>query len=271
METNSNKWIPYLRVSTDDKGQTVEQQLRAIEEAATRHGIELINANYRGKTYFYDEKSGSLSAEDREGLRSAIKLARKSRASIICAKTDRLTRSYTVAEVLAKDTSVSFKFLNAPDSALYDQTQRMIFFGFVAEGWKQGISLAVKAKMPSIAEALARANELYSEGKSIEEIMMLEPLAANTILNGKYEPGKWRLGTPVPPTNAAAAAAGRTRAADKNEKSIKAKEDLAEWLKHNPRNLSAAARYLNSIGRSTPRGGDFTPQAVKNLIKRFSL
>lgn len=264
MENNPIQWIAYARVSTDDKGQTVDQQFRELELTAARVGAVIIDR-------FHDEKSGKLPSEDREGLRSAIKLARKTKAPIVCAKTDRLSRSYAVAEVLANDDSVSYKFLNAPDSALYDTTQRMIYFGFMSEGQRQAIRMATKSKMPLVAEALKRANQLYADGKSEAEIMELEPMAAPTIKRGCYPAGQWRLGTPKGQTDTTKAAAGRTRKANTNQYSLKAKEDLAEWLKTNPRNLSAAARFLNSKGRSTPRGGDFTPQAVKNLMERFGL
>lgn len=269
MEANEKKWIAYLRVSTDDKGQTTDQQLLAIKQAAEKEGAVIINLGSIAE--FSDEKSGKLMPEDRPGLRKAIKLSRKEGAVIVCAKHDRLTRSYSVAEFLANDNSVRFHFLNAPDAALYDPTLRMVYFGFDAEGYRRALSVATKAKMPLVAEALQRANALHAAGRSIEEIIALEPMAADTIKRGHYPVGAWRLGTPTTPTNEAQRSAGCKRAANTNKYSLAAKEDLAEWLKSNPRNYSAAAKFLNSIGRSTPRGGDFTAQAVKNLMARFGL
>lgn len=269
MEANEKKWIAYLRVSTDDKGQTTEQQLEAIKRAAEREGAAIIN--FESIAEYTDKKSGKLPPEEREGLRKAMKLCRKTGAHIVCAKHDRLARAYSVAELLANDNSVIFHFLNAPDAALYDPTLRMVYFGFDAEGYRRALSVATKAKMQLLAEALQRANAFYAEGKSIEEIIALEPMAADTIKRGHYPVGAWRLGTPTAPVNEAQRSAGCKRAANTNEHSLAAKEDLAEWLKSNPRNYSAAAKFLNSIGRSTPRGGDFTAQAVKNLMARFGI
>lgn len=266
---SSSKWIPYLRVSTDDKGQTVEQQLSAIKNAAEARGIELV-FDIDGKP-FQDMKSGKLSPKERDGLRGAIKMARRIKAPIVCAKTDRLARSYTVAEKLAEDTTVSYEFLNAEKSALYDSTLRMIYFGFMSEGQRQAIRKATKDKRQEQKEACVRANEMYANGVSIEDIIVAEPTIINIIRNGKYQPGAWRNGTPKGHADTSAAIAGRKRKAKENENSIEAWGYLEEWLKHNPLNYGAAARFLNEEKKcSTPRGGDYTRQAVKNLIARFS-
>lgn len=266
---DSKKWIPYLRVSTDDKGQTTEQQLSAIKAAAEAKGIEFVY-DKDGKP-FQDMKSGKLSPKERDGLRGAIKMARRINAPIVCAKTDRLARSYTVAEKLAEDTTVTFIFLNSDNSALYDPTLRMIYFGFMSEGQRQAIRMATKAKRQEQKEACVRANQMYADGISIEEIIKSEPTIANIIRNGNYQPGAWRNGTPKGNKDTSAAAAGRIKRAKENANSVEAWGYLEEWLKHNPLNYGAAARFLNEEKNcSTPRGGDYTRQAVKNLIERFS-
>jgi DNA invertase Pin-like site-specific DNA recombinase len=76
----------YVRVSTD--GQTVENQLRELDDAATRHGWEIVQI-------FTDEGiSGSKSRDKRPGFDALCKgMARKEFDIVASWSVDRLGRS----------------------------------------------------------------------------------------------------------------------------------------------------------------------------------
>lgn len=261
---NKAKWIQYTRVSTDDKGQTRDQQIKAIKDEAERRGAEIIDE-------IFDEESGKHN--DRRGLRIAIARAKEHNATLVVSRADRLSRDQIFAMKTIFHSGIKVLCLNLGDEAMKDEFVCSIYFG-IAQKESQDKSERNKDKAGVINPAYARANEMYRQGYSIEEIIAAEPLAAATIKGGHYAPGEWRFGNPKAKETSTQekANAARIKKANSNEESVKAANALREYFAVNPVNLNAAARYLKAEGYLTPRGTTkHTAQSVKNLCKRFGI
>lgn len=262
--SNNQKWIQYTRVSTDDKGQTRDQQIKAIQDEAKRRGAEIIDE-------VFDEESGKHN--DRRGLRIAIARAIENNATLVVSRADRLSRDMAFALKVIFHRGIKVLCLNLGDEAMKDEFVCSIYFG-IAQKESQDKSERNKDKASVMALAYERANAMYREGYDIEDIIAAEPLAAATIRAGHYAPGEWRFGNPraKETSNQKKANAARIKKANSNDKSVSAANALREYFATNPINLNAAARYLKSEGFLTPRGTtNHTPQSVKNLCARFGI
>lgn len=261
-------WIPYTRVSTDDKGQTRDQQIKAIKRAAQECGAELREELFNT---LFDEESGLH--DDRAKLRLAIAHAIKTNGTLVVSRHDRLSRNSDFALKLIFEKGIKVRCLNLTEDAMRDKFICSVMF-LVAEKESEDKRARNKDKADIIQDAYNRANEMYARGCSIEEIIEAEPLAAPTIKRGKYEPGKWRFGNPNAKETSTqeAAAMRRIKNANTNENSLSAAEALRTYFANNPRNLNAAARYLNENGYLTPRGkANYAASSVKNLCLRFKI
>jgi len=85
------KAVPYLRVSTDDKGQDPERQMLAIRAWAQREGVELLQPVVDSGT-----SASKTNPLDREAFIEALERARRSGADAIVVETeDRFSRQGT--------------------------------------------------------------------------------------------------------------------------------------------------------------------------------
>lgn len=268
MEQTKEKWIGYLRVSTDDKGQTFDQQISEINLMAEDAGAEVIG-------FYSDEVSGKIN--DRKGLRLAMAKARENNAVVVVSRADRLTRDLPFALQLIFKSGIKFRCLDMSEDAMSNELICSVYWG-VASIERKNTSLRVRAKHREIKTQYDKANAMFAEGKSIEEIVEACPLAKNTILNGNYEPGAWGFGIPVASRanlTQQAANAKRVKNADTNRNSVEAAREVKEFIKNYQGTkgiLSAAAKHLSEMGFLTPRGTTkHTAQSVKNLCKRFDI
>src|SRR5690242_13878194 len=91
------KMVGYHRVATDAQGRSglgLEAQQEAVRQHVDRHGCSLIASNTEIET----GKKDSL--DNRPELRKAIAHAKRSGATLVVAKLDRLTRSVAVLSML---------------------------------------------------------------------------------------------------------------------------------------------------------------------------
>lgn len=127
--------ISYRRVSTDeqaDKGYSLAQQTKAIEEYAAAHNIKLVDG-------FYDDYTGS--SLDRPGLQSARRKL-KTVDCFICWDSDRLTREpahYMLLRDELKDLGCELHYANRGRVDLNDFGQMLVedFYGRFAHEWKR--------------------------------------------------------------------------------------------------------------------------------------
>lgn len=259
-------WIGYTRISTDDKGQTMDQQKSYIESFAKISGAKILS-------FFDDQVSGCI--DEREGLRKAINQAIANNAVLVVSRADRLTRNLNFALELIERPKLKIRCLDMPTEAMNNKIYCSITWG-VAEQERKNTGLRVSAKMQEIKKHFHKANLLYAEGYSIDQILTLCPLAYNIIINGKYEAGLWRFGNPNTSTITNKEATQKhIKNADNNTYSKQAVEALKDFLKNHKIKrgiLTEAANYLNENGYLTPRGTNrFTATTVKNLCKRFNI
>lgn len=268
MEATKEKWIGYLRVSTDDKGQTLDQQRAEIEVRAEETGAEII-------AYYEDYESGAHN--DRKGLRIAKAKAKEIGATVVVSRADRLTRDLPFALTLIFKSGIKFRCLDMSEESMQNEAFCSMMWS-VASLERENTRVRVKAKHREIRKDLIRANELYAQGKSIEEIINLCPLAKNTIINGNYANGAWRMGIPDDKKENIRrdiANAKRIENADTNPESVATAREIKNYLKTHSGGrgiLSALAKHLSENGFLTPRGTTkHTAQSVKNLCKRFDI
>jgi DNA invertase Pin-like site-specific DNA recombinase len=91
------KMVSYMRVSTDEQGRSglgLEGQEAAVATHVARHGCDLI------ARYVEIETGKRDTLDNRPQLRKAIAHAKRSKATLVVAKLDRLTRSVAVLSLL---------------------------------------------------------------------------------------------------------------------------------------------------------------------------
>ncbi|EJA0515537.1 recombinase family protein [Salmonella enterica] len=193
--TNTMKLI-YARISTDDKGQTIESQLHAIKAAG----------HTTAPMYFKDEGiSGSVTPENRPGLASLLNLAKRGDLIIVTAL-DRLSRSTYDAIALMKalegkgvkvlslreqelsTATADGNFLLQLYAALGERERRI-----TSERVKQGIARYREAnagkpwgRTPN-EEAHRQAREMLAKGCSVPEVMQETGLSRATVYRIKRE------------------------------------------------------------------------------------
>lgn len=264
-QTTPEKWIAYLRVSTEDKGQTTIQQLSDIEAHAAIEGAEIVAT-------FEDMESGAHT--DRPGLRKAIARAKEQGATLIVSRADRLSRNLPHALKVIFHSGIKVLALDLGRENMKDEFIVTVIWSLAAKE-RSNTRIRVKAKMNKIGEALEQANKAYYEGMSVEDCVINFPLAANIIQSGKYEAGAWRFGNPNASTTSTqtAAHAKRVKIANTNENSTDTAAEVKRYLSNGgKRSYGAIADHLKAEGFLTPRGTTkHTRQSVKNLCTRFGI
>jgi len=144
------KYVIYRRVSTKEQGRSglgLEAQDRDIELF-----LEGFNAEpYRIVATFTDVLSGA--DNDRPELAAALDLCRKTGATLLVSKLDRLSRKVSTIAALMEDKRVNFRVAQMPNA---DKFQLHIYAA-LAEQEREFISARTKA---ALAEAKARGTQL---------------------------------------------------------------------------------------------------------------
>jgi len=226
--TAARTFVAYLRVSTDKQGRSglgLEAQQAAID-AFLQPSDRLLTPPY------IEVESGKHS--DRPKLAEALARCRKTGATLLIAKLDRLARSvHFIAGLMAE--GVPFVACDMPSASPF----MVQIYAAVAEEEARAISRRTKA-------ALQAAK------------------ARGTVLGGDRgyrptTPPDWRKGVP-------AASVKRTLKADHAAHALVPMFAAIRGEGHTSLNAMAAA--LNSRGVASPRGGQWTATAVRRALAR---
>lgn len=218
---NNNEFVLYLRVSSTQQGQSglgLESQ-RAECERVTEGG------NIIGE--FIEVESGAKS--NRPQLMSALDLARRTGATLVTSKLDRLSRSVEFVSSLM-NSNVRFLAADSPDASRLSLHIR----ASVAEEERRLISVRTKA---ALAAAKARGVKLGNPNLTDEQR---------------------KLG----------AARGGATMREKARVFLAPILDMMKHLRAEGATYQAIADKLNAIGQRTQRGNLFSATAVQRILAR---
>lgn len=222
-------YVAYCRVSTDKQGRSglgLEAQQAAIQ-AHLRSSDTLLQPPY------VEVESGKRS--DRPQLMAAIERCRRTGATLLIAKLDRLARNVAFVSSL-KESGVEFRACDFPDA---NRLMVHILVAF-AEHEAEMISQRTKAALKA---AKARGKKLGGDRG--------------------YRPS-----APPSADDVAKATAVRQRKAD--HKAFAVLPVLERLQTEGVVSLNALAKRLNEMGHQTPRGGAWTATAVKRALARVA-
>jgi len=175
--------IAYTRISTDDKGQTVANQLHAIM------------AQHEVKIAFSDEVSGSTNPNDREGFKRLLSVVKRGDAIVISAL-DRLSRDTldtlkTIKDLYALGVAViSVRESDIDTRTAQGELQATMFSAFAAYERKL-ISERTKQALQRLkdegkqlgrpqADGHEKALEMFRAGSTVPEVMAATGLSRAT-------------------------------------------------------------------------------------------
>lgn len=144
------QFITYFRVSTKEQGKS------GLGLDAQKRDIELFLANYAEVPWeiagsFKDELSGANN--DRPEMAKALDLCRRTGATLLVSKLDRLSRDVAFIATLLKDAKVKLRVASMPNADMF----QLHIYAALAEKEREFISLRTKA---ALAEAKAKGRKL---------------------------------------------------------------------------------------------------------------
>lgn len=218
-------YVVYLRVSTQKQGASglgLEAQQAAVEAYLSQNGGNVL-------TTFKETESGKNN--DRPELAKALKRCRQTRATLLVAKLDRLSRNAAFLLSL-RDSGTRFVAADLPDM---NETVVGIM-AVIAQQEREAISARTKA---ALAAAKARGQKLG---------------------NPQLQAG----------TTETAAAASKAAAAAAGKRALEMVDVLEEATALGHTTLLAQAEHFNNLGIQTPRGGVWHPASVARLRKQVA-
>jgi DNA invertase Pin-like site-specific DNA recombinase len=229
----------------------LEAQLTAIEEHRKRNDGILI------KTYKEIESGTHYSIADRPQLRAAVAHARRSGATLVIAKIDRLLRSTVIAAYLKQS---GIKFVACDNPHANNLTINILVA--VAENEAECISTRTK-------ESLAAYK---TQGRVSKRIRLKYP---NGVPAAVIKATAGKLGAELPQCRTLTPEA-RTRGLARSVKVRKAKAieayaDIAEYmqeLRNEGCTLREIAKALTRDGHTTRRGREWSPTQVMRVLER---
>ncbi len=222
------KFVSYLRVSTDRQGKSglgLEAQRATVESYARQHGCKIV-------AELVEVESGRKS--ERPKLQEAIRMARKTGATLLISKLDRLTRDVPFLYRL-RDEGVEFVACDNPNANKLMLTLMISF----AEHEAEAISKRTK---DALAAAKARGVKLGGP------------------LGQKAFGQSYRHGSAVGVQVVKAKANGYAH---------ELAEDVAAIRAEGVTTLQAIADALNTKGILTRTGGQWHPTSVSRLLQRL--
>lgn len=229
VNTPATSIVAYYRVSTKRQSLGLDAQRDAVTAYATANNLTII-------AEFQEKESGK--ENDRPILAQAMATARKYDATLVVAKTDRLSRNLSFAAHVFFESGLKVHALNLPESARANAVVFGVFYGLAQEE----ASLISQRTKAALAEKKAQGVKLGRPGATITDEMH------------------------------AASAKARKEQADANDANLKAADELRRYFAGlDKRNMAAAARHLNARQLYTSRGVFHTSETVKRLITRYGI
>lgn len=225
MTPRPRNYVTYYRVSTQRQGRSglgLDAQRAAVRAYLdTHHGVELAT--------FTEVESGKR--DDRPQLAAALRRCRQTRATLLVAKLDRLSRSAAFLLTL-RDSGVRFVAADLPDM---NETVVGIM-AVIAQSEREAISARTKA---ALAAAKARGV---------------------TLGNPRLAPG----------TRKSAAAASRAAQVVAKERAEELRDVVTDAREQGCTSLRQVAEHLNGLGITTPRGGRWAAASVARLVQQLN-
>lgn len=228
-------FVAYYRVSTAKQGASglgLEAQRRAVADYLKATGGDLVGE-------FEEIESGKR--DDRPALAGAIERCGLTRAKLLIAKLDRLSRDVHFLTGLEKR-GVDFVACDMPDA----NQLTVHIMAAVAQQERQAISARTKAALGTIKERLA-AGEKYEARRSGKEIKRLGNPRGLSV-------SRPDLGT-----------AAKVQKADAFAERVR---PVVAELRGQGLSLAAVAERLTDMRVLTPRGKAWTAMAVKRVLER---
>ncbi|MGO9111952.1 MAG: recombinase family protein [Thermoguttaceae bacterium] len=253
---DQEKLIGLIRVSTGkqaESGLGLEAQESAIETYRRQHEGLLI------KTYKEVESGTHNSIEDRPQLRAAVAHARRSGATLVIAKIDRLARSTVIASYL-KTSGVRFVSCDNP------YANELTIDILVAVGADEARRISTRTK-----EALAA----YKRDRRVSKrVKLLHPDGVPATV---IEETAGKLGASLPQCRnltPEGRVKGRARSSKmRRSKAIEAYSDLSEFiqeLRSQGLTFLLIAERLNDDRHTTRRGKPWNPVQVWRVVNRYT-
>lgn len=222
-------YVEYYRVSTDKQGRS-GLGLEAQKEAVRRF---LREGDTTVEPPFVEVESGKKTDQDRPQLRAAMDVCRRTGATLLIAKLDRLARDVAFIATLMKS-DVRFVACDMPDADPF----RLHIEAAIAEEEARKISQRTKA---ALAAAKARGVKLGG-------------YRGHDLSQEQRERGREQ------------SAKARTASADRRAADLRGMVDAlrAEGIT----SFGGIAQALNERGIPTPRGGAWHPTSVKRALER---
>lgn len=265
MKQTTTKVVTYYRVSTQKQGLGIEAQRAAVAEYLANNP-ELVEIGSFTETFTGKEVN-------RPEFTKAMELCKRSGATLLAAKLDRLGRGKFLYTLLG-DASVNFKVLDIAGESELEKSIRVA----VAIEERKTISARTSAALQAKAQLLAKVGEAYNSGdmESAQSLLDLAQLKSRVKRSLEWWAARgFRLGSTHTHTEAErkATAERRVMEAEKDEANTRAANAVRVYLKQGgKRNYSAIAAYLDENNYRTRRGkAGWKAQSVKNLIERFEL
>ena len=240
--------IAYTRVSTAKQGIGLDAQMTMIRSWAAAHGADIISE--------YSEKESGKDTIHRAELQAAIAEAKRTGATLVVAKLDRLSRDVANIFELKKDTKLHFEVCDMDAS----DTMMLGIFATLAQKERELISERTKA---AIAAKKAKKMELLRQAAQTNDAALSAALKAEA--EAIKDSGNPNAAEHMRRINHMGAAA-RKAAAD----SSAANRHAYNAIRLMDGTLQTKADFLNAEGYTTPKGHAYTRQQVKRLIERFA-
>lgn len=264
-KTTSNKVVTYYRVSTSKQGLGIEAQKQVVADYLNTHAdLEVIGS-------FTETFSGK--EENRPEFQKALDLCKRSGATLLAAKLDRLGRGKFLYSMLG-DSSVNFKVLDIAGDSELEKSIRVA----VAIEERNVIAARTSAALQAKAVLLSEAGEAYNNGdmETAQRALDLAQLKSRVKRSLEWWAARgFRLGSTHIHSDEERANTAKRRImeAETDSANTNAANAIRLFLKQGgKRNYSAIAAYLNENNYKTRRGkAGWKPQSVKNLMERFGL
>lgn len=250
--TPTPKYIAYYRVSTRKQGIGLDAQRNDVMRYVNEQSgviLEEVSEKETGT-----EATASILGEtERPGFNRALALCRKHKAILIVAKPDRISRDLSFAAYVIFHSGVTVEIPGIPKDAMTNGVMFGVYWGMAQQEAKM-ISERTKAALNE------QKRQIEVNGYFISK-------------SGKRITKHGRPDAEFTSDQREAAAIARKRGADNHPANMKAGAALREYFAvcTGKRNLSEAARYLNSRQLYTPRGVFHDAKSVKLLIARYSI